>query len=79
MNQDQCTGDMQRVLPDRDGTVKLHIILDCSSIEVFANNGCAAISARVYPAPSSLKLDIFTSDGSISLKSMDIWKLKFIV
>ncbi|GAB6100571.1 beta-fructosidase [Halanaerocella petrolearia] len=60
-----------------NNTVKFHIYLDRSSVEVFANDGRATGSARIYPHwEESLGLDLFIENGSVTLKSIDIWKLE---
>jgi beta-fructofuranosidase len=59
-------------------TLKLHIYLDRSSVEVFANDGRLAISSRIYPKPESLRLGLFARYGSIELVSLNIWRLEDI-
>jgi len=58
--------------------LKLHIFLDHSIIEVFAN-GHTVITTRVYPTRAdSLGLDIFAHDGSVLVKRCNIWQLDSI-
>jgi len=57
------------------GTLKLHVFLDRSSVEVFANDGIAAMSSRIYPDPSSLQVDLFAGGGSVTVRSLDAWRL----
>lgn len=61
-----------------DRLLKLHIFLDRSVLEVFANeHTCLAIC--IYPTqPDSLGLDLFARRGSAKLKSLDIRKMKSI-
>lgn len=58
--------------------LKIHIFLDCSSLEVFGNDGCVVMSNRIYPKPSSLGIDLFARNGSVNLISLDVWKLESI-
>lgn len=59
-------------------TVKVHLFLDHSLIEVFANDE-ECISTRVYPTlEDSIGISLFANDGSVKLKSMDVWQLKSI-
>jgi beta-fructofuranosidase len=59
-------------------TLKLHIFLDRSVIEVFANNR-ACLTSRIYPSRSdSLGVGLFARGGSVQLKSMDIWEVRSI-
>ena len=61
-----------------DGLLKLHIFLDRSVLEVFANEHTCLVS-RIYPTrPDSLGLDLFARSGSTKLKSLDIWEMKSI-
>lgn len=58
--------------------VQLHIFLDRSVIEVFAN-GRACITARVYPSrPDSLGVHAFARGGDARLRSLDVWEMEAI-
>ena len=55
--------------------LKLHIFLDRSIIEIFANER-ACLTSRVYPThPDSLGLALFARGGKAVLKSLDVWKI----
>jgi len=57
-------------------TLKLHIYLDRSSVEVFANEGVTAASTRFYPHwKESMGINLFSKGGSIKIRSLDIWEL----
>ena len=66
------------VLKKRDNKLVLHLFVDNSSIEVFANNGEATISSKIYPDPSSLGIEFFSSKGLVKIKSIKLWELKSI-
>lgn len=54
--------------------LKLHIYLDRSMIEAYAN-GLKSLTTRAYPSrPDSLGLQIW-GDGSILVKSMQVWEM----
>ena len=56
-------------------SLKLHIFLDRSVVEVYAN-GRACVTSRVYPSRSdSLGVDLFALGGTIRLKSIDVWQM----
>ncbi len=58
--------------------VSLHVFLDRSVIEVFAN-GRACITARVYPSrPDSLGVKVFARGDEVRLRSLDVWELDSI-
>lgn len=61
-----------------DETLKLHIFMDRSVIEVFANDQ-ACLTSRIYPSrTNSLGIGLFARGGSVKLKSMDIWEMRSI-
>lgn len=55
--------------------LKLHVFVDRSSVEVFADDGRAVLSARVFPDPGSLGVAVL---GRARLLSLDAWKLAAI-
>jgi fructan beta-fructosidase len=59
-------------------SVKLHIFLDRSSVEVFANDGETVLTDRIYPSPGSDGLDVFSDSSDSQIPSLTIWKLSSI-
>ena len=56
-------------------TLRLHIFIDRSVIEVFANHQ-TCITGRTYPSlPESSGLDLFSLRGNAKLKSLDLWEM----
>ena len=65
--------------PLRPGnTVRLHLFIDWSSVELFANHGEVVLSDRIFPSPRSEAIEFFASGGDASVKSLQMWKLKSI-
>lgn len=58
--------------------VKLHIFLDRSSVEVFANDGEAVLTDRIYPSPRSDGIELYSDGVGGSVQSLHIWKLSSI-
>jgi fructan beta-fructosidase len=56
-------------------SVKLHIFLDRSSLEVFANDGETVLTDRIYPSLGSDGLEAFSGSGDSQIQSLTIWKL----
>ncbi len=57
-------------------TLKLHIFLDRSVLEVFINDE-VAMASRIYPTRAdSLGLRLVASGGKASAKLLDIWKMQ---
>jgi len=63
---------------DRNGRVHLRIIVDRSSVEVFANDGRIAITDQVFPDAESDKIQAFSTGGRAQLDQLKIWQLKSI-
>lgn len=59
-----------------DGTLSLHIYLDRSSVEVFADEYRTVLSNRIYPQENSLGVSLFANNGEVEFESIDIWELK---
>jgi fructan beta-fructosidase len=57
------------------GRLTLRILLDSTSIEVFALNGERVLSEQIFPAASSLGLRAYARGGTASVSSLDVWDL----
>lgn len=71
-------GGISEVLlkPMEDGKLKLHLFLDRSSIELFANDGMKTMTNRIYPDPDSQGIKLFSLNGEATLDSLDVWELR---
>jgi fructan beta-fructosidase len=58
--------------------VKLHLLVDESSIEVFTNQGKVVLSLLTYPSSIQKGIQIFSNKGSTKLSSFKAWELKSI-
>jgi beta-fructofuranosidase len=59
-----------------DETLKLHVFLDASVIEIFANDR-ACLTSRIYPSRSdSLGIGTFARGGNARLKALNIWEMQ---
>lgn len=59
----------------QNARVKLHIFIDRSSVEVFANDGEVTMTERIYPPPNAQDLEIYSKDGKARVLSLHVWKL----
>lgn len=64
-------------LPLRTGTVELRIVVDTSSVMVFAGNE-VVLTDQIFPQPSSNGVALFAVGGAATLKELTIWPLKSI-
>jgi hypothetical protein len=59
-----------------NGAVDLHVWVDRSSVEVFANDGQRVITDQVFPRPDSGGLEVFARHGAVRLESLEVWPLE---
>lgn len=58
------------------GKVKLRILIDQCSVEVFGNDGKLVITDLIFPSPQSQGVELFANSGDIQIKVLDVWILK---
>jgi fructan beta-fructosidase len=56
-------------------TVKLHVWVDWSGVEVFVNDGETTLAERVFPAASSKGVQFFSHGGEAQIKMLHIWRM----
>ena len=56
-------------------TLKLHLFLDRSVLELFVNDGVTSVTRVEYPGEQDLDVSVFAEDGSVTLKSFDAWEM----
>ncbi len=59
-----------------DGAIRLHIFVDHSSIEVFANDGRVTMTEQIFPTGEDLQIELFASGAAVLVSSLDIYELK---
>ncbi len=59
-----------------DGKIKLHIFIDQSIIEVFANDGDATIADYAFPEKADYKIETYSKGGKSPV--FKLWKLKSV-
>lgn len=70
-----CLGREAKV-DTADGQVALRILVDRTSIEVFANDGKVSMSSCFLPDPEKAGLELFSDGGSPKILSMTVCELK---
>jgi fructan beta-fructosidase len=60
--------------PD-DGLVRLRILVDRSSVEVFGNGGVVAITDQVFPQAGSVGIELFAEGAPARLRSLELYPL----
>jgi len=61
-----------------DNKIKLEILLDRSSVEIYANDGQAVVSNCFVPAEKAKDVILFTNGGELGIIQLDIYKMKSI-
>ena len=65
-------------LPLRDQRLRLHIFVDSSSVEVFANDGEIVLTDLIFPSAEPRRLELFSKTGRPEIMALDVWELKSI-
>jgi levanase len=66
-------GVQRAPLQAKDGKVKLRILVDWSSVEVFGGSGEAVITDQIFPDPDSQGVQVFAENGSVKLDRARVW------
>jgi len=69
-------GVQRAPLAARHGKVHLRILVDWSSVEVFADGGRRVITDQVFPSADSDGVELFADGGSATLDSLKIRQLR---
>ena len=56
-------------------SLKLHVFLDKSVMEVFINDGIASATRVDYPGQTDLDIAAFSENGRVTLESLDVWRM----
>lgn len=65
-------------LPMIGGTIRLRIVVDKSTVEVFANEGDVTMSELVFPNAPSGRIELFATGGHATVKSVTVWPMKAV-
>jgi beta-fructofuranosidase len=63
--------------PDSRDQLTLHLFLDRCVLEIFVNDGRFCLTHLFSARPEDLGLALFASGGSVRIRSLDIWKLRY--
>nr|WP_324613826.1 GH32 C-terminal domain-containing protein [Streptomyces sp. DSM 15324] len=58
-----------------NGKIKLRILVDRSSVEVFGGSGEAVITDQIFPDPAGQGVQVFAENGSVKLHKATVWHL----
>jgi levanase len=69
-------GVQRAPLATRNGSVHLHILVDWSSVEVFADHGQTVITDQIFPDATSDGIELFADGGDATLERLKIQPLR---
>jgi beta-fructofuranosidase/levanase len=58
------------------GEVRLRVLVDSSSVEVFGGDGERVITSQIFPGPASDRVALFAAGGSASLRGLVAYPLR---
>jgi fructan beta-fructosidase len=70
-----CLGRSVKLEPIQ-GRVKLRVLVDRSSIEVFGPEGRFSLSSCFLPPPGDKSVSLTAKEGAARIKSLEIWQLR---
>jgi levanase len=70
------TGRQQAPLAAPNGTVRLTILVDWSSVEVFAEDGQVLLTDQIFPDPTSTGVTAFATGGRATIRSLTAQQLR---
>lgn len=62
-------------LEPREGVIELRLLVDRSSLEVFADGGRAVFTNQIFPSPDSQGVELFAEGGPVRLVSLAAYRL----
>lgn len=77
-NKQLSAGKAQAKLRPVNGKIRLRILVDRVSIEIFANDGRIYMPIRAIPQSNERKLDVFAEGGNTMIRSLKVYNLKSI-
>lgn len=66
----------KKILPLPKGALRLQVLQDKSSVEVFVNGGAQVLTCLVYPSKEDHAVSLFANQGNVKVKSLKVWEPK---
>ena len=76
-NELSCDGEKSKLKPI-DGKIRLRILVDRVSIEIFANDGLVYMPMRALPKEGQTGIGVFSKGGNTKLRNLEIYELNSI-
>ncbi|MET7457640.1 GH32 C-terminal domain-containing protein [Streptomyces sp. NPDC005574] len=75
---DRFPGVQTAPLKAENGKVRLRVLVDWSSVEVFGGAGEAVITDQIFPDPADEGVQVFAENGSVKLDQARVWNVNSI-
>jgi fructan beta-fructosidase len=59
----------------RNGAISLRVLVDQSSLEVFADDGRVVMTEQIFPKSGSEAIAVFAEDGAVEVESLVVYRL----
>jgi sucrose-6-phosphate hydrolase SacC (GH32 family) len=73
-----CLGKSSAVKTDKDGKMRLEILVDINNIEIFANGGEVYMPMRAPLADKDKNISLIAKDGPVEVDRLEVYKLASI-
>lgn len=60
------------------GSLRLHILVDQASVEVFTGDGDVVLSAITFPSEKQTGIEVFSNNGATTITTLSAWELDTI-
>lgn len=67
---------VRKVKLDNKDSIKIHMFMDKSSVEIYINDGKEVMTSRIFPKENSKGLKIVSKEGKGKIKKLQFWSLK---
>lgn len=62
-------------VPLQNGLFKLHLLVDASVVEIFANDGQQVMTDLVFPTKHEGRIELFSEGGTATVNSLSVWEM----
>ena len=59
-----------------DNRIRLHILVDRTSLEVFGNDGKVSMTSCFLPDDANRALEFYATDGNVKMVALTVYELK---
>jgi fructan beta-fructosidase len=63
------------IVKPADGKIRLQVLFDKSSLEVFVNGGEKVLTTLLFPDAAATTWSVFAKDGDVKVETLKAWDL----